>query len=357
MLILSLDSAGAGCGAAIWRDGKILAEKSEPMERGQDRRLIPLVLETLKEAKVSFDDFDRIAVTRGPGSFTGLRIGLAAARGIGLAANKPVLGIDRFSIFRAQIAETDKPLLVVINSKRKELYCRFYPAQGAAAEPAMMTVEEIAHFLRDNPGTIVTGDASVSGVIFQKIPVSETVTAAALAASADANDPAFLPRPLYLRAPDVTVKAPALFPITPDQAAALAALHAASFGSAAWSLEQIAGSLALPTTQGWAAFEGGKPIGFLLAQMTPGEAEILTLAVHPALQRRGIGSKLMQKLIQTAQDTKTSRIFLEVAADNHAAGKLYEKLGFRKTGARVNYYRRGDSAIDAVLYERILSEQ
>src|SRR5271168_4937059 len=102
MLILSLDSAGAGCGVTVWRDGKILATHAEHMERGQDQRLMPLVLEIMKKAGVTFGDLDRIAVTRGPGSFTGLRIGLAAARGIGLAANKPVIGIDRFSIFHAQ---------------------------------------------------------------------------------------------------------------------------------------------------------------------------------------------------------------------------------------------------------------
>ncbi len=103
MLILSLDSAGNGCGACVWHDGNILASAEEPMERGQDQRLMPLILDIMKKANVTFDQLDRIAVTRGPGSFTGLRIGLAAARGIGIASGKPVIGIDRFSIFHAQM--------------------------------------------------------------------------------------------------------------------------------------------------------------------------------------------------------------------------------------------------------------
>jgi ribosomal-protein-alanine N-acetyltransferase len=223
----------------------------------------------------------------------------------------------------------------------------------------MMTAEEIVRFLNLNPGMIVTGDASVSGVNFQKIPTSETAAAAALAASANPDDPAFLPRPLYLRAPDVTMKplAPLIKPTAPEDAPLLAPLHAASFGAAAWNLEQIKGSLALPTTRGWVASQDGKPVGFILGQMTSQETEILTFAVHPESQRRGIGEKLLREFIHTSQKAETARIFLEVAADNHAAAKLYEKLGFRKSGTRTNYYQRGALTLDAVLYERILSEQ
>src|ERR1700722_4210458 len=149
MLILSLDSAGSGCSACIWRDGQVVAAAAESMQRGQDRRLMPLILEVMKKANTEFEALDRITVTRGPGSFTGLRIGLAAARGIGLASGKPVIGIDRFSIYREQI-KTDKNLLVVIESKRAELFCRFYPANGTAHEPQMLTKEEIAAFLSKN---------------------------------------------------------------------------------------------------------------------------------------------------------------------------------------------------------------
>src|SRR3984957_2129291 len=113
MLILSLDSAGSGCSACIWRDGQVVAAAAESMQRGQDRRLMPLILEVMKKANTEFEALDRITVTRGPGSFTGLRIGLAAARGIGLAAGKPVIGIDRFSIYREMFRAENKNVFVV----------------------------------------------------------------------------------------------------------------------------------------------------------------------------------------------------------------------------------------------------
>lgn len=377
MLVLALDSAGAGCNACVWRDGKILAAAEERMERGQDRRLMPLVLDVMKQAKLDFAALDRIAVTRGPGSFTGLRIGLAAARGIGLAANKPVLGIDRFSIYYAAVKETGKNVLVVIDSRRKELFCRFYPAAGTPHEPIMMTAEEIAAFLREKAGTIVTGDVPVPCLSFHALQEKESVIGAQLAAVADPNDPAFLPRPLYLRAPDVTFSkangdasavtlsrfageggAPRsgegegirLEPVSLAHASLLAALHAASFAAAAWSTGQIEGSLALTTTRGWLARRKEEAVGFILCQMLPGQAEILTFCVRPKDQRQGLGEQLLQQAIDAARGDNSS-LFLEVAADNTAAVALYEKLGFRKTGRRADYYKRDKVNADALIFE------
>ena len=177
------------------------------MERGQDRRLMPMILEVMRVANVSFDALDRIAVTRGPGSFTGLRIGLAAARGIGLAAEKPVLGIDRFAIFYDQAGAGSHPLLIVINSKRAELFCRFYPIDGVAMDPVMMTKEEIAAFLSDKGEVCITGDLCLmTQHPFHRATEPEAVTCARLAGNANPALTDYLPRPMYLRAPDVTLK-------------------------------------------------------------------------------------------------------------------------------------------------------
>jgi tRNA threonylcarbamoyladenosine biosynthesis protein TsaB len=200
MLILSLDSSGSGCAACLWRDGEVLVLHAENMERGQDRRLVPIALAALQAAGVAFHELDRIAVVRGPGSFTGLRIGLAAARGFGLAAGKPVIGIDRFAIYRAQFPLPHRNLLVVLDSKRSELFCRFYPLAGSPHEPGMMTHDEIAVFLQGHRDTVAAGDVDIA----QSATENEALTAAVLAATATPGESDFLPRPLYIRAPDVT---------------------------------------------------------------------------------------------------------------------------------------------------------
>ncbi|MFA4995398.1 MAG: tRNA (adenosine(37)-N6)-threonylcarbamoyltransferase complex dimerization subunit type 1 TsaB [Bdellovibrionales bacterium] len=197
MLILVLDSCGSSCGVGVFKDGRLLTCLQERMERGQDASLMPMVEAVMKKAGVAYADIDKVAVTRGPGSFTGVRVGLAAARGIGFASEKPVIGIDRFSIYKSLHAAPNKNLLVVIESKRAELFCKFYPTQGAALDASMMTEKEIRDFIAAHPNAEIAGDIAT--------PNDDILSAcASLAASADAENPDTLPRPLYLRAPDVT---------------------------------------------------------------------------------------------------------------------------------------------------------
>ena len=349
MLILGIDSAGFGCAACVVRDGEVVALAHEQMERGQDQRLMPLVLDVMKKAGVEFDQLDRIAVTRGPGSFTGIRIGLAAARGIGLASGKPVIGIDRFAVYREQIKTINQNLLVVINARRKEFFCRFYPARDDAAEPMMVTPEEIAAFLERHSGTVLAGDVSLPGMTASE--ESEVVTATKLAGAAYPDDIEHLPRPLYIRPPDVTMKKqPISFRgATPGDITILSQIHIESFGAAGWNETQVKGSLDLPTTHGWIAMEGKEPVGFILCQIAPIEIEVLTFCVRPSHRKKGIGEKLLQQAIGVAQDTGAS-LLLEAAADNLPARKLYEKLGFAESGKRKNYYARDTGAVDAVLY-------
>ena len=96
------------------------------MERGQDARLIPMIVDLLEKLNIPFSALDKIAVTKGPGSFTGARVGLATARGIGLAASVPVVGVDRFAIYHALHKGGGQNILVVITSKRAELFCKYF---------------------------------------------------------------------------------------------------------------------------------------------------------------------------------------------------------------------------------------
>jgi len=198
MLILALDSSSSFCAVGVWQDGQVVAQAREPMERGQDARLLPMIVDVMAQAGCGYPDLDKVAVMRGPGSFTGVRVGLAAARGLGLAAGKPVIGIDNFSIYQSLGASAGRNLLVVINSKRAELFCRYYPCGDAAHEACLMTQEEIQAFIAAHPDTDIVGD---------KEEPEALAVCALLAASIEAGNPAFLPRPLYVRAPDVTFAA------------------------------------------------------------------------------------------------------------------------------------------------------
>src|ERR1700720_521013 len=109
MLILAIDTALDACAAGVLdtEAGKLLAQESEGMKRGHAEALMPLIARVMKASGVGFSGLDRVAVTTGPGSFTGLRVGLSAARGIALAANKPVVGVTTLAAYAAPIVSQD----------------------------------------------------------------------------------------------------------------------------------------------------------------------------------------------------------------------------------------------------------
>ena len=111
MLVLAIDTALAACSAAVLdtADGGILASESLPMTRGHAEALMPLIARVMADSGTGFPDLDRVAVTTGPGSFTGLRVGIAAARGIALAAEKQAVGISTLYAYAApHIAKTTR---------------------------------------------------------------------------------------------------------------------------------------------------------------------------------------------------------------------------------------------------------
>src|SRR5215470_1069032 len=96
-IILAFDCSGAACSAALWRRGALAAHRYRTMTRGHAEALMPMLAETVAQAGETFHALTAVAVTVGPGAFTGIRIGLAAARGIGLAATIPVVGVTTFA--------------------------------------------------------------------------------------------------------------------------------------------------------------------------------------------------------------------------------------------------------------------
>ena len=128
MKILAFDTSGDQCSAAVWRDGSVVASLSEQMVRGHTEALMPMLSTVLQKSDCSYDELNWLAVTIGPGSFTGIRTGLAAAHGISLAQNLPALGIETFAmvlwcIDRTLLNGTEHRLRVIaLNSRRKDIY-------------------------------------------------------------------------------------------------------------------------------------------------------------------------------------------------------------------------------------------
>ncbi|MGP9791017.1 ribosomal protein S18-alanine N-acetyltransferase [Roseinatronobacter sp. NSM] len=140
--------------------------------------------------------------------------------------------------------------------------------------------------------------------------------------------------------------------LTPD-AQALADVHAQAFSlPAPWSTQDFAGFLQDRTCfLEWTGTPDGKIAGFALFRLVADEAEVLTLAVLPKMQRRGIASALLRKGMRQLQARRAQTCFLEVASTNHAARSLYDRAGFVQTGLRKGYYTpaTGGNALDALV--------
>jgi tRNA threonylcarbamoyladenosine biosynthesis protein TsaB len=222
MKVLALHSATACCAVALWSDGVIVAHESVAMDRGQAEALVPMIGATMGAAGAGYADLDRLAVTVGPGTFTGLRIGLATARGLALATGLPLVGVTTLAaLANAANPEdiTDGALLAAIETKRTDLYVqRFADRTTPSSEPAAVAPEALADWAGDGPHTVI-GDAAARAAAALEAagrearlstaagqPDARAVAAIAAARPVAAGDPS--PRPLYLGAALVTPPAP-----------------------------------------------------------------------------------------------------------------------------------------------------
>lgn len=135
--------------------------------------------------------------------------------------------------------------------------------------------------------------------------------------------------------------------------AAMTALHAAAFGAAAWTEAMLRDSLTSADVWGL-LLTGPEPLGFALCQQVAEDCEILTFAIAPAQQRRGLGRTLLQGVYDAAKQRRTHRLLLEVAADNTPARRLYTVFGFDVSGVRPRYYPRPNGAADAILMHHLI---
>jgi tRNA threonylcarbamoyladenosine biosynthesis protein TsaB len=213
MTLLAVESSGPGCSAALWRDGHVVAARRVPLTRGHAAALPPLVDETMRGAALGFETVDAVAVTVGPGSFTGIRVGLAAARGFGLALGVPVLGVTSFEAIAWSVparARGQGALVVLIDSGRASRFLQaFDAALQPLAEPVAIELAALAASLPPPPCVLVASGALDPAIAGGRPVVAAAPDAAALAELAGARHRAggaFLPpSALYLRPPDATV--------------------------------------------------------------------------------------------------------------------------------------------------------
>ncbi|HVY12452.1 MAG TPA: tRNA (adenosine(37)-N6)-threonylcarbamoyltransferase complex dimerization subunit type 1 TsaB [Alphaproteobacteria bacterium] len=211
MRILSLDTACDLCTLVLSENGASKAARSVQAGRDQAKILAPLAEEFLQKQKMQLSQIDRLAVCTGPGSFTGLRIGIAFMRGFSLAGKKPLFGFDHFACTEAALKRLNKlnaPVLMIRSSKRAELFACI----TGQNTPLLGTPSQLNELLQKQPGLRFTGNgaaellAEFPALAARHLPLEAeeiVFSAALLAQEAPANTaPA---QPVYLREADVTL--------------------------------------------------------------------------------------------------------------------------------------------------------
>jgi len=366
-------------------DGRALAHEVEEVGHGHTRRLTPLVARALEHARIAPADLRWVATDLGPGSFTGVRVGLATAHGIALAGRARIVGAGSLSAL-AHGTRAKRALVVpMVPAGRNDNYLGFFRADARgdvrllaaprvlAIDAALDAIDEARRVAAVGPVRCVgPGAARWRAAIDTRFPGAadephrfEGLSAADLADAALARggpaaglEPAGEPpRPLYVRSAQaeerVRHQVSAALPLAirafrTTDIPAVEAIEQRVF-SDPWPASFFHGELDQPLTWARIAERDGAIAGYALAWLGVGGGHLGNLAVVETERRRGVAHALLQDLFAAARERGVDRIALEVRVSNFAAQALYRTHGFGLAGLRRGYYR--DTSEDALIME------
>jgi tRNA threonylcarbamoyladenosine biosynthesis protein TsaB len=214
MYVMGLDTALKRCSVAILREGEVLADESAGMERGHAEHLAPMASAALSKAGLGVRDLDRVGVVVGPGGFTGVRVALSFARGLGVGTGIEIVGVTSLAALAADVDVNSELVAPVIDARRGQVYAALYDGAGACIlAPFVETPEhalECLHEAAGNKKFVLTG--SGAPLLDQSADGGAEIDAKTVARiAAGAPLPAGPPAPLYLRPPDAKPGKPGVF--------------------------------------------------------------------------------------------------------------------------------------------------
>ena len=378
MVILALETATRRGSLALFTDGAITAEPGSDARRTHGERLPGEVTAFLGRHGRSLGDVDYFAIVSGPGSFTGLRVGMASVQGFALAAHKLVIAVPTLeAIASGWIANApgwSGLVVACVDGQRGDVFVAAYDARDGEPFDALPPVlaprvarpEEAAHDLATlDPSRplVIAGDTAARYAAVwaaqltraELVDLPEPTAASAVRLAARRIGSAVLPhalRPIYLRRPDAEIararaqaaQPPALTIETADSAddlSAVEALQRRSFTNA-WGAESIRWELENTDVARLylARDASGTLVAYCACWMIFDELHINSLAVEVDRRRQGVAKTLLRRVMRDAAASGARAATLEVRQSNDAARGLYEGLGFKVEAVRRDYYQQ-----------------
>ena len=399
MIVLALDTSTdmLACAVARWEpDGRteVLASADHLCRRRANVELASCCLDLLTKAGLERSDVEAVLVGRGPGSFTGVRIGISCAKGLACGLGVPLLGgstLDAMA-WHAWLGGVRGRVGIVADAMRGEVYPGIYELdeQGAHRTFAAETVVKAAvcaQAYAGEDGLVLCGNGLIKyGKLFAEqtgaelvdeglwYPSSEGLLRAAAAAddALGTGDPALV-LPVYTRLSDAEENERArlglaesanvqttgvdeelasihlqLRPMLVSDLDAVAELETAAFASAphvAWTKQMFYEDLSQPGRTWWIAHDQGRVIAFAGGMMAGDDLEVTDVVVEEGRRREGIASRLLARIAYDGQMLGAQTSSLEVDVDNAPAQALYATLGYAEAGRRRDYYGKGHDAL------------
>lgn len=393
MKILGVDSSGMVASVALVQDGITIAEYSVNYRKTHSQTLLPMLDEIIKMTEQDLAELDAIAVAAGPGSFTGLRIGAATVKGLGMALEKPIVAVPTCHALAYNMWGTDKLVCPIMDARRNQVYTGIYAyedgEQQVLHEQDAMDIRELIDILNDMERPVVfLGD----GVPVFKEQIEDGLHQAFFFAPAHMNrqraaavaalgecyfaqgicEDADSHKPIYLRKSQAEREQEERRAKQTDAVLQWIAETEKACFSDAWSLKSLKETVQQDYNTIYLIYENtddtendmlkcarlqeydgstDKLKGYLICSAVAGESELLRIAVHPAGQGAGCGYELLKFYLQETAGG-FDRYLLEVRESNTAARRLYEKAGYRQIGSRHGYYSA--PVEDALLYEFVI---
>ena len=388
MRVLAIDSSGMTATVAVVEDTQTIAEYTVNFKKTHSQTLLPMIDTMGKMIELDLKSIDAIAVAGGPGSFTGLRIGSATAKGLGLALEKPLIHVPTVDGLAYNLYGCQDIICPIMDARRKQVYTGMYTFARRELEGSKETelvldvleaqnaspIDELIERLNIHGRPVVfLGDGvpvyqdvikEMMRVPFSFAPASANRQRAAVVGALGIQyykegkfETAMEHQPDYLRVSQAERERAekerkavvSIRQMKVEDAAAIAEMEHQTF-SDAWSEKAILDTLRNPKTICLVAEKIGKIVGYCIVYTADDEADIARIAVLKESRRFGIASELIHALDVICWENQIQIIMLDVRVSNEDARAFYEKHGFTQDGIRENYYK--NPMEDAILMSR-----
>ena len=392
MRVLAIDSSGLTATVAVVEETQTVAEYTINYKKTHSQTLLPMIDEVVKMTELDLGTINAIAVAGGPGSFTGLRIGSATAKGLGLALNKPLIHVPTVDGLAYNVFGCEDIICPIMDARRNQVYTGIYTFSKKAGEKEgrnlvepvfqvikmqmAVSIEELAERLnRYRRPVVFLGDGVpvYENVLAEKLTVPYSFAPAYMNRQRAAVvgtlaiqyyksgkfETAEEHRPDYLRVSQAERESAQrekeaeiiVRELKVEDSSAVAEMEQQIF-SDSWSEKSVLETVQQKQSVCFAAEKAGHLLGYLLAYHAADEAEIARIAVQKEARRQGAAGKLMQALEHYCEEHKMEKLLLDVRESNEAARSFYTKNGFVEDGIRQGFYVNPSE--DAVLMSRQL---